>query len=345
MIRMAAEAAQAVLSYYFPRPAMVRRIEPLGNAGGWSGSRLWLVSGDLPGRSATPDFCLRRWPRQHPNPQQLQFIHAVLRDVVRGLPAVAVPVPTLTGATYVENAGHFWELATWRPGRADYCEAPSGARLRAALHTLARFHELATRVVPGPRRGVPPALLDRQRKWADYGGEAAIAIGQALRHPLGNEIDACAAELFPLAQLVHRSRNIEARLRVLPELVLQPAIRDVHHDHVLFSGDEVTGLIDFGALRQDTPLADVARLVGSLAGDDRPAREFALQSYAELRPLSESEVGLVNLLDESGLVLSGFLWLTWLYVERRDMGPTPPIARRLREILGRLRSCASIDAV
>ena len=62
-------------------------------------------------------------------------------------------------------------------------------------------------------------------------------------------------------------------------LPLSPAIRDIHHDHVLFSGDQVTGLVDFGILRIDTPLADMARLVGSLVADDEPARKFALDIF------------------------------------------------------------------
>jgi homoserine kinase type II len=119
-------------------------------------------------------------------------------------------------------------------------------------------------------------------------------------------------------------------------LPLQPAIRDIHHDHVLFTGDEVTGLIDFGAMRIDTPLADVARLVGSLAGDDCEARQIALQAYSELRPLSDADRQCIDLLDRTGVVLSAFNWLSWLYLDRRDMGAAAPIARRLHEIRIRL---------
>jgi Ser/Thr protein kinase RdoA (MazF antagonist) len=109
---------------------------------------------------------------------------------------------------------------------------------------------------------------------------------------------------------------------------------------VLFAGDEVTGIIDFGAMRMDTPLADVARLLGSLVGDDRDNRQLAFDTYAELRPLSEADRQFVDLLDKTGLILSVFNWLRWLYVERRDMGEPAPIARRLEEILARLESRA-----
>jgi len=98
----------------------------------------------------------------------------------------------------------------------------------------------------------------------------------------------------------------------------------------------VTGLIDFGALRIDTPLADIARLVGSLAGDDQAARQFALESYDSLRPLSRQDRELIDLLDRANVVLSGLNWLRWLYLERRDMGPLPPIVRQLDDIVARL---------
>ncbi|MBW8885212.1 MAG: phosphotransferase [Planctomycetia bacterium] len=119
-------------------------------------------------------------------------------------------------------------------------------------------------------------------------------------------------------------------------MLLQPAIRDVHHDHVLFTGEEVTGLIDFGAMRIDTPLADVARLVGSLVGDDHEARQFACDAYSELRPLSEADRRLIDVLDETGVVLGALNWLIWLYIEHRDMGPVGPIVKRLNELLTRL---------
>ena len=119
-------------------------------------------------------------------------------------------------------------------------------------------------------------------------------------------------------------------------LPLSPSIRDVHADHVLFTGDIVTGLVDFGAMRCDTPLADVARLVASLAADDQAAHDFALDAYSELVPLSESYRHLVDLFDQSGLVLGGLNWLRWIYVERRDMGPIQPIVKRLDEFIARL---------
>jgi len=188
-------------------------------------------------------------------------------------------------------------------------------------------------------RACPRAILDRRRQYEAYRGGVAD-MERAIRSPLGNEIDAIASRLLPLVRFGLERSTVWRELETPIHLPLQPAIRDIYHDHVLFAGDEVTGIVDFGAMRIDTPLTDVARLVGSLVGDDREARQFAFDAYSELRPLSESDRRMIDLLDESGVILGGLNWLKWLYVERRDMGPSEPIVGRLIKIAERLERFA-----
>jgi Ser/Thr protein kinase RdoA (MazF antagonist) len=116
----------AVLAYYALDATAVRRIQPIGNAGGWSGSRLWRVTNQNGGET-----CLRRWPQEHPTPDRLRFIHGVLHQVAQNLPVVAAPLPTSSKATFVEYAGQRWELTFWKPGNADYHAHPNRIRLRA----------------------------------------------------------------------------------------------------------------------------------------------------------------------------------------------------------------------
>src|SRR5262245_19528022 len=323
----------AVLLNYALAGGAVRHIQPLANAGGWSGSKIWQISD-----SAGNEWCLRRWPTAHPTVDRLRQIHAILELVVSQLPVVACPLRTGRGSTFIEHVGHLWELSHWLPGAADYHARPSRERLRAAMRVLARFHELAARYER--RKGAAPALVDRQRRLAGMREQRFTLIERALRRPLGNEIDNRAIRLMAIAGEALQPPRLVESLAAAPELVLQPAIRDIHHDHVLFIGDEVSGLIDFGAMRIDTPLTDLARLVGSLAGDDREARRFALDVYSELRPLNHEERRLVDVLDESGIVLGALNWLMWLYVERRDMGAVEPIAKRLDELLARAERLA-----
>lgn len=329
---------QAVLLHYALAGGAVRHIQPLANAGGWSGSRIWRISD-----AAGNEWCLRRWPKEHPTLAGLRMIHEVLGLVSSELPIVAFPRRTNSGSTIVEAAGHRWELTSWLQGNADFHQYPTRPRLRSAMLLLARFHVLTGRYQG--RRGAAPAIHDRQVRLmvlrrSELCRELAT-IERSLSNPLGNEIDDRSKLLFVLTRKAIENPDLLNALSHARELWLQPAIRDVHHDHVLFTGDEVSGLIDFGAMRIDTPLTDVARLVGSLVGDDREARSFALDAYSELSPLGALERQLIDVLDKSGLVLGALNWLMWMYVERRDMGPVKPIVKRLDELSARLQNRAA----
>ena len=61
-------------------------------------------------------------------------------------------------------------------------------------------------------------------------------------------------------------REVRAAARITAPL--QVCHGDLWHDHVLFSGEEVTGLIDFDAMKIDSRALDLARLLGSLVKDD-----------------------------------------------------------------------------
>jgi Ser/Thr protein kinase RdoA (MazF antagonist) len=322
---------QPVLSHYGLHASQVH-IQPLSNAGGWSGSLLWHITD-----TANQPFCLRRWPPEHPTSERLQFIHNVLLTVARDFPVVPSPLRTTTGETFIHNAGRLWELTNWLPGLADFHAHPSTTRLRAAMHALAKFHQWATSC--GRRVGAAPAISDRIRQLNTVQDKGWLEIQRATNRPLASsraDIADRAVRMWNLLKPIERWTSLAGRLSTVGELALQPAIRDIHHDHVLFSSDEVTGIVDFGAMRIDTPLTDIARLIASLVGDDWRLRQLALDAYSELRSLDEANRQIVELLDESGLFLGGVNWLTWLYVERRDMGPDGPIVRRLDEIIRRL---------
>ncbi|MCI0361466.1 MAG: aminoglycoside phosphotransferase family protein [Planctomycetaceae bacterium] len=334
-----------------PRPVLaeflaldtVRRIEPLDNAGGWSGSSLWRVQAEgrtgLGASMATSPrlYCLRRWPAGT-DPERLRFIHKILTHVAAGgIDFVPTPLPLArrTSVSLVHSpGGGLWDLAPWLPGTADYHAHPTRERLAAAMRALARFHDVAGRYqqLPGP----VPAISDRLEQVQHLLSGDLDRITSAVLAGLDAALDLRASRVLALTR--DRLSPLLGPLEFASghALPLSPAIRDIHHDHVLFTGDNVSGLVDFGALRIDTPLADVARLVGSLVGDDQPQRQFALAAYAQLRPLTDHDRRLIDLLDHSGLVLGGLNWLRWLYVERRDMGPLPPIQKRLDEILARL---------
>jgi homoserine kinase type II len=116
---------------------------------------------------------------------------------------------------------------------------------------------------------------------------------------------------------------------------LQPCIRDIWSDHVLFEGHRVSGIIDFGSMRVDNVAGDVARLLGSLAGDDLAAWQRGLEAYEAVRPLTDDESALVTVFDESTMLLAGFNWLDWIIAERQFENPSE-VVHRLTMIINRL---------
>jgi homoserine kinase type II len=124
----------------FPPDCHPLHIEPLGSAGGMSGAQFWRINAPIPVVRGSPDpahvrtLLVRRWPAEHPTPQRLRFIHAVLQHAAqRGIPFLPLPIATRSGQSFVAHAGHLWEFTPWLPGAADYEQSPSAAKLHAAL--------------------------------------------------------------------------------------------------------------------------------------------------------------------------------------------------------------------
>src|SRR6185503_8112507 len=143
---MAAEVSIAPVLEQYAGLGPIRCIHPLANAGGFSGSMLWRIEREA------GDLCLRRWPREHPSADQLEFIHIVLglwtfgQSELRCLP---VPIWPKKGESFVKYDGHYWELAPWLPGKADFQEHPSRQRLASAMKVVARIHQVSQSQYPG----------------------------------------------------------------------------------------------------------------------------------------------------------------------------------------------------
>jgi homoserine kinase type II len=301
------------------------RLEPLGNRGGFSGARLW--------RLATPAgaLCLRAAAPTELG-QHLAWRHRLMtlarQSNLRFVPAV---LPTVGEATFVEAQGGCWELLEWLPGRADYRECPSRVRLEEAARAVALLH----RAWRGEQRqwGVCPAVLRRfevARCWEAIHLDVVPAPFRAL--------------FERLQPLVHDE------MRQVPEVLsawhdrpcaLQPCLRDVWHDHLLFEGERLTGLVDYAALGLDSVAADLARLLGSLVEDDQAAWQAALSAYREVAELSSDEEHLALLLDRTGVAASLANWLLWL--AGRGPGQLPEhILLRIELLARRLRSTSSL---
>jgi Ser/Thr protein kinase RdoA (MazF antagonist) len=196
---------------------------------------------------------------------------------------------------------------------------------------LAELH--ASWVQGPPQAGVCPAItrrLDRIRQWrilVRSGWQPAFeAMPDDPVHPWAERAWKCVR-----SHVEQLPRRLAAWLdRPLP---LQPCLCDVWHDHVLYEGDAVTALIDYGAVKPDHVAVDLARLLGSLVGDHDELRKAGLCAYARARPLSWEEEALVSDLDHSGLLVGLASWLEWLYRGKRPFEDRQAVAGRLAELV------------
>jgi Ser/Thr protein kinase RdoA (MazF antagonist) len=329
---------QAIVRQY-PANFQANRVGPLGAAGGMSGAQFWRV--ESPGGI----HVLRRWPSEHPTPERLRFIHRVLFHAAeRGASFLATPIRTTTGESFVLFDGHLWELAPWMPGTADYAQSPNKQKLAAAMSALAKFHTAASDY---PALGLqqvahsPPAISRRLSRLRELSRRGTNELAQAI-----------SVDIWPeLAPFAHRF--LELIPRTLPRaidglaplsniaLTVQPCIRDIWHDHVLFTGDGVTAIIDFGAMEIDTPATDVARLLGSLVGDDEVGWRTGAAEYSSIRPLSADEERAAKALDASSPILAGCNWLRWIHVDGRQFENRTQIVERFQQIVTRTEFAAA----
>jgi homoserine kinase type II len=312
------------------------QIAALANHGGFSGASLWRVEGE-----AGP-WCLRGWPEKGP---ALEHIFAIHRLMEMGWKAGLEFVPRISrscrGSTLVEYGGRLWEVTTWMPGQAAFHQKPSRDRLAAACITLARLHDVWGRA--GRQTAPCPAVKRRWdclRQWQvllDSGWRPAIPpAGADPVHPWAEQ----AWSLLPRHIALLADALSPWLSRPLPS---QPCLCDVWHDHVLFEEDRVTALLDYGSAKMDHVAVDLARLLGSLVGDDTGMFAVGVGAYRSLRPLREEEETLVKVLDNTGTVLGAANWLRWLYYEQRQYGDRQAVARRLAALVERMESWCQVE--
>ncbi len=325
----------AVLAAY-PDDCQPEQIQSLGNGGGFSGARLWRL------QTRRGELCLRCWPRGQTT-DRLTYVHGVLQAAAaRGIATIPAPISSGTG-TFVVQSRCLWELTKWLPGEATYHKLSSPTRLASAMRTLARFHSAVQPAKPSVPK--PPVAVHRRLALIDRLNRSdRREIQQRLRFMPSSEFGALAHEIIPLFDSANGFVQHQlSAFQTVPSLH-QPCIRDIWHDHVLFTGDEVTGIVDFGAMQHDIVEADLARLVGSLAGDDQQQWEAGLNEYTRVRGLTMGQQELCRVLDRANVLLSGMNWLRWIVLEDRQFETPAAILQRLIGIRDRLRQLCHLAA-
>jgi aminoglycoside phosphotransferase (APT) family kinase protein len=301
---------RTVLSRY---PAEVAKLHwsPLGPHGGFSGALLW--RGDLDGK---PALALKAWPRNYPA-KRLAAIHRWMAEAYQtGLvPAV---VPALSGLTLVEHAGRVWDVTAWMPGAADFQRNPNELRLKAACAALAELHRCWALTPPQMSRC--PGILRRLEVLTSFDFELYRF------NPICRE---------PLSVLARRVPALIDALRTWSEcpVPIIPCHGDIHQDHVLFIGDRVTGIIDFGAMKHDHPAADLARLLGDIASGEQDRMRIGLDSYRAAGGPVDIDPDLLSVLDKTGQVCVVIHWLSRLALQQVEATCLPGRFKRLMERL------------
>jgi Ser/Thr protein kinase RdoA (MazF antagonist) len=319
--------ARDVLSCYAPEIAHATWT-PLGNAGGFSGARIW--------RGQAQDgrrLCLREWPALRTTEDRLQEIHVAMRQLAE-LPFVPDLVATQDDSTIVQLDDSFWEISTWMPGTADFHRQPTDARLFAAMRTLASMHELLVPVRPveAPCPAVK-RILRALRGWRDLlqsGWKPDFNLPRPAPIPAlaRRAWKAISADTYSIEFTL-----VEWEVRVLP---VQFCLCDIWHDHILFEGDEVTGVIDYGAVKPDCVAIDLARLLGSMIPDEPERMHRALAIYSAIHAVPSDILRLSTVLDRAGSVVGLTNWLRWLYLEKRTYTEAAGVAKRMEALLKRV---------
>lgn len=348
---------QIVESFCGAKPARIRTLDR--DSEGFSGAVVLRVVVQETAQAPETEYCLRGWPPDSLPRERLLGLHRLLEHVCKsGVTQVPVPLRSKFGTTIYAEASQFWQIEPWLPGVADFSSDPNDARLRNTMTALAQWHDAASRFEPRDSEATwfksfaaanSPTVADRLNRVERFQKQDVAKLRQLLQQttslpPWGAEFDELVdlsrriLDLFALsseriAEDLSLYRNLRFRLH--------PCLRDVWHDHVLFEGDTVTGLIDPSAARSETPATDLARLLGSLLGDDNERWEVAISAYRSVRPLSDREATLARVIDQSTVLLSGLTWLERLFVHRQIYSNPPRVLDRLRQIASRLDRLAS----
>lgn len=206
---------------------------------------------------------------------------------------------------WVDGRNQIWELTEWKPGNPlPYDSARdqirSGIRAIAAMHLhlrglrieddriVANVADPARTQIPTispslgfPNRGGPnygrlkfgwrvcPAVVQRidRLDWLDQNLSRSVATLCPSSMPGDLAQNATDAGQLLIRSWPSTSARLRAQLfdfqhRTVP---VHPVVRDIHREHVLFEHGRPSGIIDFDALRVDSPAVDLARWLGSFS--------------------------------------------------------------------------------
>lgn len=315
---------QPILKRYTPA---IEGLRWHGVAGGFSGARVW--RGD--DESGSPAFALKQWPPEM-TAERLLRIHFWMTRAAH-LAFVPAILRAADGNTVVTHDGRAWDVTRWMPGAPR--ESPGAADVEAACAAVARLHAVWRTTDRAPC----PGVLARLRLLRDWLASPASP----------DSTPALPPSLLPLlrhaSQLVTKAAPAAVRAlepwATVPVRV-QPCLRDLRAEHVLFTEGAVAGIIDFGATAEDHPAVDLARLLGEYSAADATLFEVGLRAYRSAGGELDSSDDFVRLLAHTGALGSAVMWLFRLALNRQTYPAMDAVEARIRSLIRRIEEFGPI---
>jgi homoserine kinase type II len=307
-------------------------IEPIET--GFSEAHVWRVDG----------FALRCWHAAM-NADRLRHIHRLLCHISEaGITQVPKPLSSRSGdSVVVDSKNQLWQLEPWMPGVASFLENPTESRRRSVFQTLGRWHNESSRFGHAQSHKLfgytnqPCETLRLRSQMIKSQAESLAQIESGLANESDSRFRQLGGQIANAFRRLHRQIADELHTVAFLDVPVFPVMRDLWHDHLLFEGDQLTGLIDFGAVRSESVACDLSRLLGSLFGDNQEQRTKSLDDYQSIRALTSNELRLIEPLDRSGTLLSCMTWLERRYFHPHRIKSLDRVCDRLVPLVERLQ--------
>lgn len=319
---------------------------------GFSQSRIWRLAPRLTNVSFSFDsktsidrisengFAIRCWGRSVEDRDSIQRILFFQQSAHHALNDSIVPevLHWTDQTTCLEIDGSIWTIERWRPG--DFLKhnaRVSDQLLQNAFQVLERLHTVGRAL--GVQRAIAPGILERSSKLAKWSStdwsQRTMRNAKKFRTFPSNRLEWNSCESILESAIDHFHRHRISFTSQLQRLSIPTdcywVIRDLWRENMLIQEDQVTGIIDFGASRIDSPILESVRWLSSwLSPDDARAGEY----LEDRRWLSRDEY---RFFDYLSTLLSLIQWFDWLLNEDRTFeGRESRVLSRIVELDQRL---------
>lgn len=242
--------------------------------------------------------------------------------------------------------GRVWDCCEWMPGRPPNAEDDLAGVLRQIATAVAEFHAAVSSLGPHPALVSPrpvAAVSSRLQRIAELGPllEPLLAFGaDSTRLLTASSATQRAMDCLRQAWATQRLRAVRL-LEPWGQIAFrqQYVFRDIHLGNTLFHEGRLSGIVDYDAVRIDSPATDLARLIGSVRWVMRPEEwdrseedlwAAMLGAYRAIGAFSAEEERLARVLAEVSPLIILANWVVWVVGEERSFpGPAARIDERI----------------